>query len=264
MRILVDIGNSRCKAAIEDQAGLHPLETFAWKDVFLDEVLDELWRKPLGNRLPSSVLVSNVAGERLLPSLSAWCFAQLGVRPIEIVSTAEFNGLKNGYQEPSTLGVDRWAAMIGARAEYSGALCVIDSGTAATVDVIDADGQHLGGAILPGIYTMRRALGKYTSALFAAGGEIAPFSDNTAGGIAGGTGFSSVGAMDRFVVEAGKLADSVTTIVTGGESAILESMMVSEVVRDPALVLKGISVIAGNLSHQQCGRASGFEGLPVN
>ncbi|MFK8084265.1 MAG: type III pantothenate kinase [Granulosicoccus sp.] len=264
MRILVDIGNSRCKAAIEDDEGLHELPTFAWKDVFLHEVLDTHWRKPLGNRLPGSIIVSNVAGDRLLPNLSAWCCAQLGVEPVAVVSTAQFKGLKNGYQEPSTFGVDRWAAMIGARAEHSGALCVIDSGTATTVDVITADGQHLGGAILPGIYTMRRSLGKYTSALFAADGEITPFSDNTAGGIAGGTGFASVGAMDRFVMEANKLTGPVTTVVTGGESAILESMMVSEVVRDPLLVLKGVAVLAGSLSPQQTGPASGCKDLPVN
>ncbi len=247
MRILVDIGNSRCKAAIEDHDGLHPLDTFAWADVFLHEVLDTLWLKPLGNRLPASVVVSNVAGDRLLPNLSAWCRTKLGVEPVVVASTAEFRGLKNGYQEPSTFGVDRWAAMIGARAEYCGALCVIDSGTATTVDLIAADGQHLGGAIVPGIYTMRRSLGKYASALFAADGEISPFSDTTAAGIAGGTGYASVGAMDRFVLEASKRVDSVTTIVTGGEAAILESLMLSDVVHDPLLVLKGVSVLGGEM-----------------
>ena len=256
MRILVDIGNSRCKAAIEDDEGLHVLETFAWKNVFLHEVLEQLWRKPLANQLPDSVVVSNVAGDRLLPNLSAWCCSQLGVEPIEVVSTAEFKGLKNAYLEPSTFGIDRWAAMIGARAAHPGALCVIDSGTATTVDVIDADGQHRGGAILPGIYTMRRSLGKYTSALFAADGEITPFSDNTAAGIAGGTGFASVGAMDRFVLESRKLVGPVTTIVTGGESAILESLMENEVIRDPILVLKGVSVLAGSLSPQQISLAA--------
>ena len=129
--------------------------------------------------------------------------------------------------------------------------------------MISADGQHLGGAILPGIYTMRRSLGKYTSALFAADGEITPFSDNTAGGIAGGTGYASAGAMDRLVMEAEKLADSVTTIVTGGESAILESMMMSHVIRDPMLVLKGVSELGGSMSFQQISQASRCTDLPV-
>ena len=56
MKILVDIGNSRCKAAIEDDDGLLALDTFAWKDVFLHEVLDEHWLKTLGTRLPLSLI----------------------------------------------------------------------------------------------------------------------------------------------------------------------------------------------------------------
>lgn len=264
MRILVDIGNSRCKAAIEDERGLHELETFAWHDIFVHDVLDELWLKQFGNRVPHSILASNVAGDRFLPNLTAWCCTRLGFEPVEVTSSAEFQGLKNAYQDPATFGVDRWAAMIGARAEHKGALCVIDSGTAATVDLITADGQHLGGAILPGIYTMRRSLGKYTSALFAADGDISPFSDNTAAGIAGGTGYATVGAMDRFVLEATKQVGPVTTIVTGGESAILQSMMVSSVVRDPLLVLKGVSVLGGSVDVPQVTNRSQCAELKVN
>lgn len=256
MKILVDIGNSRCKAAIEDADGLHPLETFAWHNVFLHEVLDKVWLQPLNGRVPDSVVVSNVAGEKLLPNLSAWCCAKFNIDPIAVASTAEFQGLTNAYKEPATFGVDRWAAMIGARAKYHGSLCVIDSGTATTVDVVSASGEHLGGAILPGIYTMRRSLGKYTAALFAADGDITPFSDNTASGIAGGTGFASVGAMDRFVIEAEKLTGPVTTVVTGGESAILESMMISEVVREPMLVIQGLSVLASGMSERQLSEES--------
>ncbi len=256
MRILVDIGNSRFKSAIEDETGIHPLETFAWKDVFLHDILERVWLKPLAGRVPTSVHVSNVAGDRLLPNLNAWCCGEFGFQPVAVASTAEFEGLKNGYQEPTTFGIDRWAAMIGAHAEYEGAICVVDSGTATTVDLIDASGQHLGGAILPGIYTMRRSLGKYTSALFAADGEISPFSDNTAGGIAGGTGYASVGAIDRLVYEAEKIVSPLTTVVTGGESEILKSMMRANVIRDPVLVLKGVSVMAGRLTADEITKAS--------
>ena len=264
MRILVDIGNSRCKAAVEDENGMRVLETFAWKDIFLHEVLDEKWLRPLGNNLPNSVVVCNVAGDRLLPNLAAWCVARLGVEPVAMASTPEFNGLRNAYEDPTTLGVDRWAAMIGARADYDGALCVIDSGTATTVDLIAANGQHVGGAILPGIYTMRRSLGKYTSALFAADGDIRPFSDCTASCIAGGTGFASVGAMDRFVMEAKKREGTVTTVVTGGEAAILDSLMFHEVVHDPLLVLKGVSELGRELSLQQVSQDSRHANLRVN
>lgn len=244
MKLLVDIGNSRVKTAVLEQDQLRPLESFAWHDVFLHEVLQQHWVSALNGRKPQSLHVSNVAGDRLLPNLNAWCCKEWGLRPIPMHSIAQFQGLVNGYLEPETLGVDRWAAMIGARQLHQGALCVVDSGTATTVDLITAEGQHLGGAILPGIYTMRRSLGKYTAALFAADTEISAFSAYTAGGIAGGTGYALVGAIDRLVAEAEARVGALTTIVTGGESGILESLMRKTVVRDPLLVLRGIKAVA--------------------
>lgn len=246
MRLLVDIGNSRMKSAIEDADGLRPLETFAWRESFLDDVLARVWLEALGNRYPEDIHVSNVAGDGLLPNLDAWCCRHWQMKPVAVRSEREFDGLVNGYAEPATFGIDRWSALIGARAHHDGALCVIDSGTATTVDVVRADGRHIGGAILPGIYTMRRSLGKYTAALFAADGDIEPFSDNTASGIAGGTGYASVGAIDRLVEEAVRAVGPLTTVVTGGESGILESLMRAPVVRDPLLVLRGVSAIAAS------------------
>ncbi len=251
MRILVDIGNSRCKSCIEEDGELQALEAFAWHDVFIHDVLNKAWLEPLAGRVPDSIHVSNVAGDRLLPNIAAWCCSQWSRTPVAIASEAEFNGLKNAYLEPETLGVDRWTAMAGARHRYSGPLCVVDSGTATTVDVIDEAGQHLGGAILPGIYTMRRSLGKYTAALFAADGEISPFSNNTAAGIAGGTGYASVGAIERLMAEANKSVGGATTVITGGEAAVLESLLTMDAIIDPMLVLHGVSVIANALSDEQ-------------
>lgn len=247
-RIFVDIGNSRCKSALENNGVLTPLETFAWHDVFLNEVLEKVWLKPLNGVVPDSIHISNVAGERMLPNLDAWCCATWQKKPIAMSSTGQFQGLKNGYKAPTTLGVDRWAAMIGAWVQHSGALCVVDSGTATTVDVIDKNGVFIGGAILPGIYTMRRSLGKYTAALFAADGDISPFSDNTAGGIAGGTGYASVGAIERLMDEAVKAVGPLTTIVTGGEAGIIESLLTREAKFDPLLVLHGVRAVADERS----------------
>jgi type III pantothenate kinase len=247
IRLFVDIGNSRFKSAIERGGQLEPLKTFAWHDVFLHEVLSGVWLDALNGETPDSIHVSNVAGDRCLPNLNAWCCKIWNQQPIAMVSTETFKNLTNGYDEPATLGVDRWAAMIGALEQYSGALCVIDSGTATTVDVIKENGEYIGGAILPGIYTMRRSLGKYTAALFAADGDITPFSTNTASGIAGGTGYASVGAIERLIDEAVKAVGPVTTVVTGGEGGVLESLMTRPAQYDPILVLHGVRAFANEL-----------------
>ena len=71
-------------------------------------------------------------------------------------------GLVSSYAEPERMGVDRWLAMLAAHADYEGALCVIDAGTAVTVDLVSAEGVHEGGYILPGADLMRRALSNET------------------------------------------------------------------------------------------------------
>jgi len=74
-RIVVDIGNSRCKSAVEHDGVLTPFDTFAWNDVFLNEVLEQVWLGPLNGTVPDSIHISNVAADRLLPNLDAWCFS---------------------------------------------------------------------------------------------------------------------------------------------------------------------------------------------
>ena len=53
--------------------------------------------------------------------------------------------------EPKKTGVDRVVAMAAAYEQMGKACCVVDAGTAVTVDVCDDDGNFLGGAIAPGI-----------------------------------------------------------------------------------------------------------------
>ncbi|HMU66187.1 MAG TPA: type III pantothenate kinase [Cellvibrionaceae bacterium] len=67
-------------------------------------------------------------------------------------------GLINGYAEPSRLGVDRWLALLAARQHRGGDLVVVDAGTAITLDLVRADGTHLGGYILPGVARQAQSL----------------------------------------------------------------------------------------------------------
>jgi type III pantothenate kinase len=74
-------------------------------------------------------------------------------------------GLRSGYREPLRLGVDRWLAMLAAFSTAQAACCILDCGTTITLDVVRADGQHLGGYIVPGLMLMREALAARSPAL---------------------------------------------------------------------------------------------------
>lgn len=59
----------------------------------------------------------------------------------------------NGYPNPRGIGVDRWLAVLGAASLTDKDAMVVDAGSAITLDLLKADGRHLGGAILPGFNT---------------------------------------------------------------------------------------------------------------
>jgi len=72
------------------------------------------------------------------------------------------NGLTPAYKKPDTMGIDRWLALA-AVWQPGVAVCSVSAGTALTIDFADAQGQHLGGYIAPGIDLGRRALGDHTA-----------------------------------------------------------------------------------------------------
>ena len=81
-----------------------------------------------------------------------------GIAPWFARTQARTGTLHNSYADPGRMGVDRWLAMLGARARQPGRLCVIDAGSALTIDLVSAAGQHEGGYIIPGPALMERAL----------------------------------------------------------------------------------------------------------
>jgi type III pantothenate kinase len=71
-------------------------------------------------------------------------------------------GLKTGmpirYDNPHEVGADRIVNGVAAVARVGGPVIIVDFGTATTIDVIDASGAYLGGAIAPGVETSAEAL----------------------------------------------------------------------------------------------------------
>eukprot|EP00536_Pseudo-nitzschia_multiseries_P014641 jgi/Psemu1/291564/fgenesh1_pg.743_\ len=64
-----------------------------------------------------------------------------------------------------TMGVDRAAALYGAKVHYGTPALVIDGGTAMTYSAIDDKGHIIGGGISPGVKVRLQSLAEYTGAL---------------------------------------------------------------------------------------------------
>ena len=88
----------------------------------------------------------------------------VGVRPLVVGKDVD-TGLKNCYDNPKEVGIDRLVNAVSAVKKYGSPLIIIDIGTATTFDVIDAEGAYRGGAIFPGIKVAMEALFQKASKL---------------------------------------------------------------------------------------------------
>lgn len=243
MRLLVDIGNTRVKWATCAEGRLSPQRAAEYATWSTSD-----WQHALfaGQRI-ASVLVATVAGNHSRAALEA-AARNAGVTRVEFVtSTAGAVGLRNAYPNPRLLGVDRWLAVIGGYHLARGACCVVDIGTAATLDAVDAGGQHLGGFIVPGPRMMARSLQTGTSDLAAHsaasdGGRGGLFADNTCDAIERGCCLALAALVDRTRDELARVTASAPRLLcTGGAMDDVLPYVLSTFERVPDLVLQGLA-----------------------
>ncbi|MEQ8661019.1 MAG: type III pantothenate kinase, partial [Gammaproteobacteria bacterium] len=190
--LLVDIGNTRVKSAwcVNGQLAGWPSFPTHGDNVFA------AWPGETAHQAPGRVLVSNVAGGGVAGQLAEFVHARWGIEAEFVRPVRACGGMRTRYREPDRLGVDRWLAALAAWRDQRGAVCVIDVGTALTVDIVTADGEHLGGLIAPGPDLMRESLTSGTADLVCAAlGEVSGFADNTADAISLGCTLATGGLL---------------------------------------------------------------------
>ena len=169
-------------------------------------------------------------------------------RPVrQVASTDPMPNLIAGYQRPEQLGADRLLAMVAARAFTQQCLCVIDAGTAVTIDFVDSTGQHLGGFILPGQRMARECLLANTAIpRDDKVDERAVLGRDTATAVALGTRHAVVGIAERFTSGRAALFDGQTvhTVIGGGDAERLLGLLPDPCSKLDHLVLRGLAAIA--------------------
>ena len=83
--------------------------------------------------------------------------ASFSLKPLFVDHTTD-TGLKLLYHPPSDLGADRIVDAVAAMNKYGTPCIVVDFGTATTFNAVSKDGEFLGGAISPGLFTCADAL----------------------------------------------------------------------------------------------------------
>ncbi len=87
----------------------------------------------------------------------AMCRRLLG-RPALVVGPGLHSGMPLRYHPAASLGADRLADAVAARAAFGAPVITVDFGTATTFNVVDASGAFVGGAIAPGLGITAEAL----------------------------------------------------------------------------------------------------------
>ena len=108
-----------------------------------------VWLESLGNLPSQRVAVSCVRDDEFAGELRD-ALVQLGCYSVVFAeSSATHAGVSNAYANPSSLGVDRWLAVLALKSRGHESGIVVDVGTACTIDVLKKN-RHVGGFILPG------------------------------------------------------------------------------------------------------------------
>jgi type III pantothenate kinase len=242
--VALDLGNTRVKWALHP-GGQPVAGRFIAEGVVAADAIDALpdaWSNVARVQAIITCSVADCAADAAVDRLAA-C---LSVPVQRIVPVAAAAGVRNLYQQPGSLGADRWAALVAARARAPDAALVVDAGTALTVDALAADGRFLGGLIVPGYELMRSALARGTARLPVAAGRFDPFPRCTDDAIVSGALQAMAGAVTRTLdamVAAGEAAPRL--LLTGGSAPLLLAPLAAHrPCHVPSLVLEGLLVLA--------------------
>lgn len=248
MLLCLDIGNSQLHGGVYDgdtlkvqfRKSTHPLGASDEFGVFFTSVLRENGLDP---RSISHVAICSVVPAALYPVRSA-CVKYFRTEPFMLQAGVK-TGLRVRYRNPHEVGADRIAAAIGATLRRPASnLIVVDCGTATTFDVVTAEGDYLGGAILPGVGISVETLAGKTAKLPSV--EIArpavALGRSTVESIQSGVYHAHVGAIRQLVAELSREAFAGVrpyVVATGGFTRLLSAEnLFDEIV--PELVLIGL------------------------
>lgn len=246
MRLLFDIGNTRLKWAVEEAGSFIASGAFSHAELAATDCLS--------NYLPalqvSAIWVSNVGNAASLDRLKMLAKQDYGLRAQVITVSESAVGLRNAYADLDKLGVDRWVAAIGARQIVeSGAVIIIDAGTAVTVDLLDQHNVYQGGAIIPGVALMHDALTSNTAGIQSDRSSAPPIiGKSTSECVNSGVHYGLVGAVERVVKNMQRsLPRKAAIVLTGGDSKLLKQHAKYSMQLVENLVLTGVLRLASEV-----------------
>jgi type III pantothenate kinase len=236
MILVIDIGNTKIKAAVFEQDTLIFKEEFS-KEYFLEE-LKFFFKK---NKIIKKTIISSVANipEEVIMYLK-------NKTHLFFVTIETLFPFQNKYETPQTLGIDRKVLVTGAVLKYPNQnVLIIDAGTCITYDFVDDKKNYFGGAISPGISMRYKALNHFTAKL-----PILEIEDPNS--IIGNSTYQSIHSgvvngilyeMDGFINDYLRHYEHLTIILTGGDALFLAKRLKNPIFANSNFLLESLNLL---------------------
>ncbi|MGB3948323.1 MAG: type III pantothenate kinase [Bacteroidia bacterium] len=242
MNLIIDIGNTRVKAALFEQGGLVQQWAYFYTTEELPVVADFIVKDILKSFEIKQAIVASV-----VEPLDGFLIKIKEYVPTLLFSSTTPIPIKNNYQTATTLGSDRLAAAIGGNRLYRNKnLLVIDAGTCIKYNFVSEKNEYLGGAISPGLKMRFKALNQFTSRLPLIEAQetfTTLIGQTTQQSILSGVQNGACAEIDAFIEQYNQLFQHLEVILTGGDAFFFEKRLKKPIFTDSFLILKGLNTI---------------------
>jgi type III pantothenate kinase len=235
MNLIIDIGNTRVKAAVFENQEL--------KEFLVFKNQEEL----LKSSLFSSYVISQCILGSVVNETEAFVEVLKTKTNVLLFTNETHTPVKNLYKTAHSLGSDRLAAAVGGNSLFPNKnILIIDAGTCIKYNLVTAQNEYIGGAISPGLTMRFKSLHTFTSRLPLL--EIDENSDMLIGttsneSIMSGVQNGAIAELEGFIQEYRKLYTDINIIITGGDVNFFEKRLKKPIFADSFLILKGLNAI---------------------
>lgn len=233
MKLVIDIGNTSTKLGLFEGKGMFSRSCI--NNCNLEDIRNFVANNNVEASIISSVRDIDSEIQRILDDYN-------GV----LLSSTMSIPIKNKYKTIDTLGNDRLAAVVGGYALYPHRdIIVFDAGTCLTVDIINAEGEYIGGRISPGIEMRYKALHAFTDKLplLVKSKKSSFFGSATNSSIVSGVQQGILAEIKSFITDCKLKKTNLITIITGGDCFYFEKELKNTIFANPNLVLIGLNEI---------------------
>lgn len=242
MLLTADIGNTSITLGLfEDDALVEEFRLASDKDLPLEEY--EVLLKSLFKQFVIDGCIISSVVEELNKKFQNAVRNVFKIEPL-FLNTEINTGIQIKLKNPKEAGADRIANAAGAYVLYKKPVIVIDFGTATSFDIVNSNGEFIGGVIAPGLNLQLKSLNTFTSKLPRIDVAVSEkaIGDNTIDAILSGVIRGAACMIDGLVEQCeAELGEKATIVATGGYSSLIATYMKRPFdFINPTLTLEGL------------------------